>query len=134
MEEIVKKWITKAENDLNSAKNLIETKKPITDSICFHSQQCVEKYLKAFLTFHHKPFRKTHDIAELIENCKEIDPEFENLYDINIDNLTIYAVELRYPDDFYIPTLQEAKEALEMAEKTREFVLEKLAKLGYSEK
>jgi len=90
--------------------------------------------LKAFLTSNKVEFRKTYIIAELLKLCIDIDKDFAKLKQLNIHQLSIYAVELRYPDDFYIPTLQEAKEALEMAEKTREFVLEKLAKLGYSEK
>jgi len=27
------------------------TDRPATDAVCFHMQQCVEKYLKAFLIF-----------------------------------------------------------------------------------
>jgi HEPN domain-containing protein len=36
------------------------TKEPATDAVAFHMQQCIEKYLKAFLTYFGKPFRKTH--------------------------------------------------------------------------
>jgi HEPN domain-containing protein len=70
LKEIVLKWIKKAENDLKTAKDEIEVYNPATDTICFHAQQCVEKYLKAYLFFHQKYFRKTHNIAELIELCK----------------------------------------------------------------
>jgi len=49
--ETVRKWILKAENDLKIARDEIQTKEPATDAICFHAQQCVEKYLKAFLVF-----------------------------------------------------------------------------------
>jgi len=47
---------------------------PVTDAICFHAQQCGEKYLK--------PFRKTQNIAELIEFCAEIDGDFQKLEEI----------------------------------------------------
>lgn len=53
----------------------MKTAKPTTDMVCYHMQQCVEKCLKAYLVAHEKPFRRTHDIAELIEYCKEIDPK-----------------------------------------------------------
>lgn len=62
-------------------------------------QQCVEKYLKAFLIFHNQEFRKTHDLSELIEQCRELDPDFEKLLELNVDRLTEYAVELRHPSD-----------------------------------
>jgi len=33
---------------------------------------------------------------------------------------------VRYPDDFYIPNLDEAKDAYEVAKKVKTFVIEKL--------
>lgn len=64
MNEQVKNWIIKAENDLKTGKDEMATENPTTDTICFHMQQCVEKYLKAYLVSHQKFFRKTHNIAE----------------------------------------------------------------------
>lgn len=49
MKDEIHKWIIKAENDLKTAKGEFSTKNPVTDTICFHCQQCVEKYLKAYL-------------------------------------------------------------------------------------
>ena len=80
LKEIVLNWIKKAESDLKTAKDEISTDNPATDSVCFHAQQCVEKYLKAYLIFHQRHFRKTHNIAELVELCKEINPQFDQLY------------------------------------------------------
>lgn len=122
----IKKWIVKAENDLKVAKREIGEKEPITDAICFHAQQCVEKYLKAFLVYHGKSFRKTHNIAEILELCIQIDAGFEELKKINAHELTVYATELRYPEFFHIPSLEEAKECFESAVRVREFVLKKL--------
>jgi HEPN domain-containing protein len=62
--------------------------------------------------------------------CKEIDGQFENLYSVDADKLTVYAVELRYPDDFYFPTIEEARESVEIAKKVRDFVVSKLGKEG----
>jgi len=66
MNELVKNWIIKAENDFKIGVDELDTENPVTDAICFHMQQCAEKYLKAYLTLHKKYFRKTHNIAELI--------------------------------------------------------------------
>ena len=120
------KWIKKAENDLKTAKDELATENPATDTICFHAQQAVEKFLKAFLVFHNKPFRKTHNLAELLVLCSEIDEEFKNLPIEEISKLTYYAVDLRYAEEFYEPTLEEAQEAIKIAEKVKEFVLKKL--------
>lgn len=95
----------------------------VTDTICFHSQQTVEKLLKAYLVTKKKEFAKTHNLKALLKLCIEEDKEFNK---INVDKLSFYAVELRYPDDFYIPTVEEAKGSYKIAEKVKKFVLRKL--------
>ncbi len=120
-----KNWIFITDGDLKTAEDELNVSEPFTNTICFHAQQCVEKYLKAYLTFISKPFGKTHDIAELIELCKENNDEFEYLYEIKANKLTRYAVEVRYPDEFYIPSIEEAQEAVEIAKKVKSFILEK---------
>lgn len=122
----IKNWLIKADNDPKVAKNELNIDKPVTDVICFHAQQCVEKYLKAYLGLNDVEFRKTHNIAELIELCKDKDQEFSGLYELRVQELTTYATELRYPEYFYIPSLEEAKEAVIIAEHVRDFVLKKL--------
>jgi len=79
-----------------------------------------------------KEIRRTHDIAELIESCSEIDPDFKRLYDIDVDKLTDYAVEIRYGDEFYFPTIDETRNAIEIAEKTKSIVLSKLKERGFN--
>lgn len=86
-EETVKNWIFLADGALKTSEDELNTKVPITNNICFHAQQCVEKYLKAYLSPIGKPFAKTHDIAELIEICKEFDRDFDKLYRLNAHKL-----------------------------------------------
>jgi HEPN domain-containing protein len=74
--EIVLKWIKKAENDIKVAKYILQLEDLITDVACFHCQQAVEKYLKAFLTYHNQRVGKTHDIGRLLQMCIEMDKEF----------------------------------------------------------
>ena len=125
-EDTARKWILKAESDLKIAKDELTMENPATDAICFHAQQCAEKYLKAYLVYNNKEIRKTHDIAELIKMCSEIDSEFNKLNREDIVALTDYAVEIRYIDDFYFPSIEEAKFAIELAEEVKNFVLKKL--------
>lgn len=126
MNEDVQKWILKADNDLKVAHDEIKTENPATDAICFHCQQCCEKYLKTYLVFHQREFRKTHNLSELIGICKEIDEDFEQLRKFNVHELTIYATELQYPEYFYMPSFDEAREAAELAETVKNFVIQKL--------
>ena len=40
-------------------------------------RQAAEKAVKAYLTFHQIPFRKTHNLTELGSQCARIDPALE---------------------------------------------------------
>ncbi len=127
-EDIVKLWCLKADNDLKAGKDELVTKEPATDTVCFHMQQCVEKYLKAFMVYHGREISKTHNIALLLQQCFDIDIAFNELKQKKVALLTAYAVDLRYPDDFYIPSVSESEEAVKAAEDSKRFVL---AKLGF---
>jgi HEPN domain-containing protein len=48
MKASTREWIARAEEDFQVATTLIRPrKKPLWGPVCFHAQQCVEKYLKA---------------------------------------------------------------------------------------
>jgi len=38
----------------------------------------------------------------------------------------IFAVEIRYPDEFYMPSVAEAKECFSIASKDKDFLLKKI--------
>jgi len=66
-------WLTKAHKDLAAAAYEFEADPPFLEDILFHCQQAVEKTLKAFLAWHGRPFRKTHNLVELGQSCVELD-------------------------------------------------------------
>jgi|DewCreStandDraft_4_1066084.scaffolds.fasta_scaffold21590_2 HEPN domain-containing protein len=121
----VKKWILKAMEDYKTIQHefIFPEKEIITSTVCFHSQQFVEKVLKAYLTYKKVDFKKTHNIDLLLKFCIEKDNEFKELY---VGDLTTYAVEIRYPDEFYIPSLKEAKQCFNIVDKVKNFVFKKL--------
>jgi len=47
--EIIKEWITKADQDFEFARINLEEEKQFFAQICFHFNQSAEKYLKAFI-------------------------------------------------------------------------------------
>ncbi len=124
--ETVRLWHRKAENDYKTGIDELATEEPATDTVCFHMQQCVEKYLKSFLVFHNREMPRTHNLAVILQSCIELDAEFQTLRDQGIDLLTDYAVSLRYPDDFYMPSIEECMSARDLARKARQFVRGKL--------
>src|SRR3972149_5361898 len=97
-DEFVRQWSLKAEEDFNAAKSLITYGTTFLTTVCFHSQQAAEKYLKAFLTHHQVEFPKTHDIDELLDLISPINKKLsESLRDTIV--LTNYGVDARYPGE-----------------------------------
>jgi len=121
--DLVKAWLKKAENDLSAAENSIEAK--LYDIASFHAQQCAEKYLKAFLTYHEVEFEKTHAIEDLLLLASQIDDSFVKMIEEG-KKLTPYAVEVRYPLLIQEPSEEETKELLRIAIKIKELILKKL--------
>lgn len=117
-------WIAKAEGDFHVAeRELSVTDQPSYDAICFHAQQCSEKYLKAFLTEQAIPFPPTHLLVDLLILCLPLDSELEILRK-DLEDLTVYGVRVRYPG--FDATLPAAQPALASATRVRVFMRRKL--------
>jgi HEPN domain-containing protein len=84
----------------------------------------VEKLLKAYLVLNNTKFPKTHDLKFLLDLCSNIDSDFGNL---NVGWLTSYATEIRYTDDFYTPSVDEARECFEIASDAKDFIFKKMS-------
>ena len=124
MNEIAKEWVEKAENDFSAAElTLHGGEAPIIDAVCFHSQQCAEKYLKAFLQENQIRFERRHELIPLLELCLTLDEEFEILRD-SLQSLEQYGVLIRYPG-LTVP-VEMAEQAFESSKHIREFVRDKL--------
>jgi HEPN domain-containing protein len=115
---IARDWVQKAENDLKNATYTLGMEEDCpTDTVCFHAQQCVEKYLKAFLVLRKINFPKTHDIKELIvllpsNSRPKLTPEEQR-------RLADYATVTRYPGDYEPISLAETRRAVKIARRVR---------------
>ena len=116
-------WLNKASEDLASARVLLNAGHPST--ALFHCQQCAEKSLKAFLTWHDQPFRKTHNLEEVGLACIAIDPTLADIAQ-NAGVLTAYAWRLRYPGAPYTPDAEEADSMWNLARQTLGAIAQRL--------
>ncbi len=93
---VVSRWIEKAENDLTVAVHTFKLGDACpSDIVCFHSQQCIEKYLKALLVYENIDFIKTHSLKTLMD---QIHPNIRpDLSTEEQEIITNYAVFTRYP-------------------------------------
>ena len=123
--EIVRQWLAKADQDRRACESLLAAEPPFLYPACFHAQQAAEKYLKALLTWHQIECPKTHAIERLLDLLAPTVPEIvSGLWDAVA--LTPFGVDIRYPSDQPEPDLQEAHQAMEIAEKVQKAVLEVL--------
>ena len=125
--EVVAEWVEKAENDLTAASATLRMgSRCPADTVGFHAQQCVEKYLKALLVAQGREFPKVHDISEILallppNSRPEIRPD-------ECRRLTAYATVTRYPGDYDPVTLSEVRKAMKLARRVRRSVREMLPK------
>jgi HEPN domain-containing protein len=114
---VAAEWVAKAENDLKNAGHTLKLGKDCpTDTVCFHAQQCVEKYMKALLVIRGIAFPKTHDLEEIAA----LTPADHRLEMAPADRrkLTAYAAGARYPGWAPI-ALAEARQAVRLARRAR---------------
>jgi len=97
MKPLTEEWVSKAEDDYVVAVKMFRArKKPVYDAVCYHAQQCAEKYLKAVLQEYDYPIPRTHKLLELLKLVKQVDVSVEILLPdlLVIDQL---SVNIRYP-------------------------------------
>jgi HEPN domain-containing protein len=103
-----REWLEHARADLDACTALIAA--GLAAEALFHAQQCAEKAMKALLTWHQIPFKKTHDLDELKQVCLPLAGEAA-AYLAGIERLSQYAWRFRYPGAPYTPERTEADEA-----------------------
>lgn len=107
-------WVRNAEEDRGIALSVDRFRYP--NGVCFHCQQCIEKYLKAVLTAHDEKPARIHDLVALGTECADYVPAIAEHYS-DFVTLTAFAVMIRYPDGE--ADAEEAEEAVEAMEAAR---------------
>ena len=114
---VVREWVTKAENDLKNAAHTLKLGDECpTDTVCFHAQQCVEKYMKAVLVISGISFPRTHDLEALTALIAAA--QRPTLDESEQASLTQYATVARYPGWDPI-SLTEARRMVALARRVR---------------
>lgn len=98
MNPLTREWIDKAEGDFATTGREIRVRKlPNYDAVCYHAQQCAEKYLKALLQEANVPLGKTHNLIVLLEKLLPADPSWE-VWRPQLERLSGFTA-LRYPGE-----------------------------------
>ena len=102
--DIAYKMVIKAEEDYNTVGRELTFHHPLMAVMCFHCQQAVKKFLNVFLIAKPIEFNGTHNVKLLQRMCAPIDSD---VLDIDLMNLNFFAVQVRYPDEYYRPDEEE---------------------------
>jgi HEPN domain-containing protein len=118
---LLQQWVERAEEDLITAEYTLTLEENCPFStVCFHSQQCAEKYLKALLVWLDVNFPRTHDLMELLPRVPA--EAGLGLQIADLGSLNRYAVETRYPGEWEPITRPEAVAAVAVANHVRNAV------------
>jgi HEPN domain-containing protein len=96
MKRQTKLWVRKAKDDIVGARSLERSKPALNDLICFHCQQCGEKYIKALVQELGLAVPRTHILEELLVLLRPHDSSIGRLRPSAV-SLSRYAVQFRYP-------------------------------------
>ena len=130
MKLISKEWLNKAKEDLDVVEEII-SRKHLTNMVAFHSQQAVEKTLKALIEEFEIGFEKTHNLERLLGIVRK-----QINIDVDLDmvkRLDEVYISTRYPSDLGLlpsgkPSIQDAKELFDFATTTYDAVKKILKK------
>jgi len=124
MNMLTLEWVEKAEGDFGTLQREWRARKnPNYDGVCFHAQQCVEKYLKAILQEAGRPIEKTHDLVALLKAVVPVAPLLESYREV-MRHLSNYGVVFRYPGAN--ATREDAGDARKICTSVRETIRQQL--------
>ena len=123
MNPLTLEWAEKAEKDYAAVKWLQQAPIPDYDIICFHIQQCIEKYLKAWLQETDILIPKSHDLKELLALIVPTLPMWQT-WEPDFSEISKHAVATRYPGDSATP--DNAAHAMQICDQVRYAIREQL--------
>lgn len=118
MNPLAEEWVRNAEEDYAMMKRA-QDPTPYPNSICFHAQQCIEKYLKAWLQAANLPVPRTHDLEELLRLSIQTRPAWRT-WQTAFSAFRPFAVDTRYPG--HAATTADAQHALQTCMSVRHAV------------
>lgn len=121
-DKLLKEWIDKADHDLGTAKLIFLHIPDYFDTIAFHCQQSVEKYIKAILVYNDIEFPRTHNLIYLLDLCSSKIEITEDRYDKAI-LLNGFSVQIRYPDKTIYLSKEELEVSIAIAQEFRDFAV-----------
>ncbi|MCX7820780.1 MAG: HEPN domain-containing protein [Brevinematales bacterium] len=98
-QNIYEEWLKAATDDLKTIEKILEDKN-LTHIVAFHSEQAIEKSLKAILIYNKQEVPKIHSLIRLFGLCeKYLEFDLQDYQELIIKLDELY-LDSRYPADF----------------------------------
>ena len=123
MNPLTLEWIETAESNYASARHFHQEQKSMYDIICFQSQECISKYLKAWLQENDVRFTKTHDLEKLLDLIVPIIPDWR-VWHTHFSVFSEDAIDFLYPGKY--ATAKDAEQAIHICTEVRQAVRSEL--------
>jgi HEPN domain-containing protein len=112
-------WLQRAQSNLAIAR-VGKREGILLEDLCFEAQQAAEKALKALLIYLGGEYPRTHAFTLLLarlETYQEVPPAIREVVE-----LSDYAVQMRYPGDYYPVSDEEYARAVDLADRVLNWV------------
>ena len=119
MNPLTLEWIQKAEGDYAAIRLHQREESPNLDMLCFHAQQCIEKYLKAWLQENDVPFTKMRDLEKLLALIVPTIPDW-HVWQSEFSVFSEDAIDFLYPGKY--ATADESEKAIDLCTEIRQAI------------
>ena len=119
MNPLTLEWIQMAEGNYASAQHFHQGQQSMYDIICFLSQECIEKYLKAWLQENNVSFTKMHDLEKLLGLIVPSIPDW-HAWQANFSAFSEDAIDFLYPGKY--ATAKDASQAIHTCTEVRQAI------------
>ena len=116
-------WLKRAYSSLELAK-FSSNENIYYEDLCYQAQQSAEKGLKSLLIFYGVEPEKTHSLFILLQDLEKYTELNDNIKDVL--KLYNFAVQTKYPGDYFAIEKEEYEDSIIIAEKCLEWVEEKI--------
>ncbi|MCS6829029.1 MAG: HEPN domain-containing protein [bacterium] len=89
-------WFERGDHDIETAQ-LLYDQHGYTDSIAYHIQQAIEKYLKGYLVVRGRKPPRVHELDTLLTLAARFEPDWYDMFIDLCEKATRYYLDDRYP-------------------------------------